>query len=368
MISTTALHQNIVAEFLRLPPSPRNLTFMQVAGYSHYENVCSNILAFYLDPQEEHDLGDLVLNALLEVAGDAESSNIESARILREHVTPRDQRIDLVIKSEGLVVGIENKIYHWLANDLTHYSEVLEELGKPDSRVVKIVLGLRANGQPLSGGFRSVTYLQLWDAVEHKLGRHLARASQKWLNYLTDFIQTTRNLSQRNMELLPNDQFFIENNQAIKKLINEHEQFIGRLHERVSCLHSMIYADDQCKSLGLSKEPWIWQKNCLVFDFQFHGLFPVAIDLYLTPSGWELQIFARKGGEAFLSRLFTETPHLKEYANAELTDKGRRVIHRWPVDADLTEIERSLLNVLRSLDMSARSLPQALEPTLPVTS
>jgi hypothetical protein len=129
----------------------------------------------------------------------------------------------------------------------------------------------------------------------------------------------------------------------------------------------MIYADDQCKSFGLSKEPWIWQKNCLVFDFQFHGLFPVAIDLYLTPSGWELQIFARKGGEAFLSRLFTETPHLKEYANAELTDKGRRVIHRWPVDADLTEIERSLLNVLLSLDKSARSLPQALEPTLPVT-
>ena len=42
-------------ELHKLSPSPpRNLTFMQIAGYPHYENVCSNILAFYLDPAEEH--------------------------------------------------------------------------------------------------------------------------------------------------------------------------------------------------------------------------------------------------------------------------------------------------------------------------
>ncbi len=366
MTPTETLHESrfggLLTEFKLLPPSPRNLTFMQVAGYPHYENVCSNILAFYLDPQEDHCLGDLVLNALMEVAGAADNSQIEAARIHREYVTPRNKRIDLVIQSEGLVVGIENKIYHWLANDLSHYSKVLENLGKPDLTVVKIVLGLHPIRQPLPGDFRSVTYLQLWDAVEQRLGRHLAQASQKWLNYLTDFIQTTRNLSQRNMELLPNDQFFIENNQAIEKLIHERWQFIGRLHERVSRLHAMVIADDQCMPLSLSKEPWIWQKNCLVFDFRFQAQFPVAIDLCLFPTGWELQLFARRGGEAFLLRLLNEVPTMKEYASAELTDNGRRITHRWPVISDLAEIEKSLLSLLRSLNEAERSLPHTVDP------
>ena len=33
----------------------RPRTFMEIAGYSHYENVCSNILAFFMDPEEPHD-------------------------------------------------------------------------------------------------------------------------------------------------------------------------------------------------------------------------------------------------------------------------------------------------------------------------
>lgn len=61
--SNLANYKDLLTEFKRLPPSPREFTFMQVAGYPHYENVCSNILAFYLDPQEEHGLGDLVLRS-----------------------------------------------------------------------------------------------------------------------------------------------------------------------------------------------------------------------------------------------------------------------------------------------------------------
>lgn len=34
---------------------------MDVAGFPSRENVCSNILAFYLNPAAEHGLGDLLL-------------------------------------------------------------------------------------------------------------------------------------------------------------------------------------------------------------------------------------------------------------------------------------------------------------------
>ena len=35
----------------QVPERPERLpTFQEISGYPHYENVCSNILAFYLDP------------------------------------------------------------------------------------------------------------------------------------------------------------------------------------------------------------------------------------------------------------------------------------------------------------------------------
>ena len=45
---------SLLDEFRKLPPGiTRSPTFMEVAGYPHYENVCSNILAFFLDPKNQ---------------------------------------------------------------------------------------------------------------------------------------------------------------------------------------------------------------------------------------------------------------------------------------------------------------------------
>ncbi len=41
-------------------------TFFDVSGFPHYENVISNILAFFFDVNEEHGLKDLWLKSLFE--------------------------------------------------------------------------------------------------------------------------------------------------------------------------------------------------------------------------------------------------------------------------------------------------------------
>jgi hypothetical protein len=50
----------LLDDFSKLPDRvERGPTLMEIAGYPHYEIVCSNILAFYLDPEEPHGLGTL---------------------------------------------------------------------------------------------------------------------------------------------------------------------------------------------------------------------------------------------------------------------------------------------------------------------
>ena len=54
----------ILIDFKSIPKHKRTRTFMEISGYPHYENVCSNILKFYLDTKNEHGLKNLVLNSL----------------------------------------------------------------------------------------------------------------------------------------------------------------------------------------------------------------------------------------------------------------------------------------------------------------
>jgi len=93
---------------------------MEIAGFPHYENVCSNILKYFIDPQKEHGLTNLVLNSVLECINEniELSSECESVSVMREVVTKNSKRLDLLVISNNYVIGIENKIYHILNNDL----------------------------------------------------------------------------------------------------------------------------------------------------------------------------------------------------------------------------------------------------------
>lgn len=82
-LSRTEEFLNLLALFKTLPHEKQNLTFMDVSGYPHYENVCSNILAFYLDPTQEHDLKDLFISAILKLKGIECSTKVR--KVTREH-------------------------------------------------------------------------------------------------------------------------------------------------------------------------------------------------------------------------------------------------------------------------------------------
>ena len=89
-------------------------TFMDVSGYPHYENVCSNILAFYFNTIEEHNMNNLVINSLIKVLKN-NNINIEPikendiVKVSREYTTLKGNRIDIVLENDNLVIGIENK-------------------------------------------------------------------------------------------------------------------------------------------------------------------------------------------------------------------------------------------------------------------
>ncbi len=68
---------------------------MDVAGFPSRENVCSNILAFYLNPAEEHGLGDLLLTSLFRMflVEEDDIPSTDQVRIQREYGTDERKRM-----------------------------------------------------------------------------------------------------------------------------------------------------------------------------------------------------------------------------------------------------------------------------------
>lgn len=91
------------------------------------ENKISQILAFFLDVNQNHGQGDIFLYEFIKMFYEKEI-NINQIKNVCEKVITKKRRIDIYIELEGLTIAIENKI--WADdqnNQLKDYSTFLEE-------------------------------------------------------------------------------------------------------------------------------------------------------------------------------------------------------------------------------------------------
>lgn len=351
----------LLSEFESLPFQSE--TVFDIAGFPHYENVCSNILKFYLNPNNEHGFGDLFLSSLMCIVPDAEyESKPEFIKINREVQTKKGGRIDIVIETENLIIGIENKIFHYLANELADYSDSIDDWAKPNNlKPIKIILGLRKElGSP---EFRSVTYKDFWAEIRKRLGNYVSTSSQKWLLYLVDFMTSIEKLNGGNMELNETDKFFIKNIEKVNALINAKNEFDSKLHGKVNELFKTLNKID---TDPLCKKRWIYLKSCLVYDFTLGNDYSIAFDLVLYPKGWTLMIFGRNSeSRSYLSELFELTP-LCDLKNEVKRENSRYILELTANDlnADLSGIEQQFLEWVNRVLLAEKNKQQGQTNTI----
>jgi hypothetical protein len=179
---------DLIDRFQGLPIVGYRKTYMDISGYPHYENVCSNILAFYFDQKEEHRLGNLLLRSLLNTI-DADVEDFNDVNVIREYRTLGNGSLDLLIDSESITIGVENKIYASVYNNLDDYSKTIDHHASKNlnssKKIYKLVLSLNPLPFPqwAHTGFRNVTYGLLWASVRGLLGKYADKSETKWLIY-----------------------------------------------------------------------------------------------------------------------------------------------------------------------------------------
>ena len=254
MTETPDHFKALLAAFKELPPTPqRDPTTLELSGYPHLENVYSNILAFFLDPEREHRFGSLFLQSLLCVAGYETIQDDEEVEVKTEESTRTRKRIDLVIYTDTLIVGIENKIYHELHNDLEDYGQYLTEQAKANGngwRVCKILLGL--NLPPKDDeklfGFKPITYQEYFDEILRRIGPALIGSKDRYLRFALEVIETVKHLTEGSAMDPAMLDFFKDNEEGALSLSQEVNNLKEDMRARVKALGEILNISDLTKS------------------------------------------------------------------------------------------------------------------------
>jgi hypothetical protein len=219
-------------------------TFLGIAKQPHYENVLSNIYAFYFNTQEEHKLGNLFIKSLLELLGVKAPSNFTEFDITTEKTTNANGRIDLLLHNNEQAIIIENKVYHHLDNDLDDYW--ISVSTKNNSQKVGIVLSMFPVHHIKHKEFVNITHMQFITKVMENLGSYLLEANEKYVVFLKDLIQNIMNLS--NPIMKEKDLAFYLDNQS---KINQIAKFKGKVREHIYT--QVELAGDKIPGLNLKK-------------------------------------------------------------------------------------------------------------------
>jgi len=326
---------------------------MEVSGYPHYENVASNILAFYFNPSAEHGLKDLLISAFLRMVGRQDLSVSTQINVHRES-DAGGGRIDLVIEGDEFLIAIENKIFHWLANDLEQYANATKDRAA-GKEIICVVLGLKTvPATQLKRDFVSFTYDQFWRQVQALLGSYIQNANPKWVTYLMDFMQTTTNLSGCNMELSKTDRFFIDQCELIDSFLKARSQFLERLKGRLQPLRDFMSQTPESKSCT---NVWVCNpSNCVVLDFVFEGIYKIACDISISPYGWNMTLFNRVSQHIEYLRQLTSQPSLADKVNEYPKENNRYVLQKWDLDTNYENLCKDLCSWIKLIVEASETL------------
>ena len=343
----------LISDFQKIPKIKR--TFMEISGYPHYENVCSNILEFFFDTKNEHNLKDLFIKSLLQAIDPNQDihNEIEEVKVEREVYTENNKRIDLVLETDELVIGIENKIFASLYNDLNDYSVTIDAKREGTKKVaIKIVLSLKEiDPTQITSGFQNIIYKDFFYNIKKNLGDYILEGDNDYILHLKEFIITLLNQNGETMVNKEMYQFCEKNFNRIQELLLEFNKFKGLVLQKINHLKESIDVGIPVRN---SIKEWIFDKNCLVFDYEIqdnNDKYFISIDTYLHPvDGWEIQLFGRDGDSINYLNEFMCTTILSPPFQNYTKNKDRRIIIGIYSINNFKEVKSTLIDLLKSIE------------------
>ena len=274
----------------------RKQTLLEVSGFPRRETVYSNLLAFFLDETEEHELGSMVLEALLKAANINNLDKISNLTIEKEYPTEKGKFIDLVLYNNDFVIGIENKISAPVYNDLQDYANTIEKI---NPNAYKIILSVKDETKiAKQNNYINVTYAKIFEVLEPTLKSKVNNFdNNKWLIYLQDLIENIKRLEVDDMENKEMIQWANSNKENIEMFYDFLSSIKKELNHKAKALGNIL--TEVIEKNKLYGKVWYWNINgkekeiCTMTVVELDKC-EIAIDSQIGINGWGIYITLRK--------------------------------------------------------------------------
>lgn len=335
----------------KLPPLPQ--TFMEIAGYPHFENVCSNILQFYLQPNNEHGFDALLLNALMTLIGQEILTDEENIDVRREETTPEGKRIDLVIESDNFVLGIENKIFASAYNPFCLYTEHLKSLSN-DRPVYKILLSLHPiNPSCELCGFKPIYYDSFLNEIQKNIDNYSGTADRKHELFLRDFIQTIQNLQRQSIMDLQTLEYFRTYQEEINNFLPKVDELTRNMQKKVKQLAEINAPNINTYPIQQGFwNSWQYLMSVVWYEFAFNESMKLHLDICLTPAGWKIRfvVLASKNKQQAQAWLEAREININSFGSSRVADYiGEN--SELPYETYLEEVKIWTFDMLKRLNL-----------------
>lgn len=268
-------------------------TILQKIGISHDEVKINNLLAFYLNPNEIHNLKDAVLNSLLK------SANIKAKYKLNNFIvekpnyfkTDNGKEIDICMHNDEFALIIENKIFANLDNPFEDYVRTINNI---NTNNYKILLYLKKyEEEELQKATNNGFILVHYESFIKNIRKISIDKKNKWQVLFLDLIDTLEELYSTIKLPTKSIKWIKDNTDNISKYYNAIKNKSGEIYSKYNIvLNSLIYDMNKKANIintknnelfGLtrnSKRLHFDEKNLYIFsimDIYINGL-RIAID------------------------------------------------------------------------------------------
>ncbi len=223
--------EELLFNFSKLHKSNREITFMEICKHpkSRFEEICSRVLSFYIQPSNEHNLKDLFLKSIFQIIEPNNNFLFDEKISVETEVYYEQKYLDLLITSEYFTLGIENKIGANVYNPLDVYKQLIES--KKTEKKYKIVLSHKkivTNDEIKwikENDFIIIYYSELFAKIKSNIGNYIQKANSKYVVFLYDFINTLETDNNMKLNQEPMDKFFFDNSKKIDEFIKEYDKY-----------------------------------------------------------------------------------------------------------------------------------------------
>lgn len=259
-------------------------TFMEILRVHNREAPFANLLAFFFNPKEKHELNTLFIDALLETRfthlGKNESVEISpripvydanSIEVAVEVTTSENNRIDILITSNTFTICIEFKINHDLNNPLDDYKKFVNDKYSNLQHYFfvltpykKEAIGVAKEYFESNNEFKQIILSHFINKVKEKLQELYPNYESEniyFKYYFKDFIQTVENRKIHSKR----HEVYTELKLAINKKIKSKDFSSCELHKsdflEIKLQHSYLIIKIRITTSGWQIEKWIEQNE-----------------------------------------------------------------------------------------------------------